>query len=56
MGGSSNFISNLQDSSKHMGILLQEPPTGIITKFKARLCVRRDLQEDTPETYAPVVS
>ena len=31
-------------------------PTGILTKFKARYCVRGDLQEDTPETYAPVVS
>ena len=31
-------------------------PTGIITKFKARYCVRGDLQEDIPETYAPVVS
>ena len=31
-------------------------PTGIITKFKARYCVRGALQEDTPETYAPVVS
>ena len=31
-------------------------PTEIITKFKARYCVRGDLQEDTPETYAPVVS
>ena len=29
-------------------------PTEIITKFKARYCVRGDLQEDTPETYAPV--
>ena len=31
-------------------------PTGIITMFKARYCVRGDLQEDTPETYAWVVS
>ena len=31
-------------------------PKGIITKFKERYCVRGDLQEDTPETYAPVVS
>ena len=30
-------------------------PTGIITKFKARFCVRGDLQEDIPETYKPVV-
>ena len=30
--------------------------TGIITKFKARYCVRGDLQEDIPETDAPVVS
>ena len=30
--------------------------TGIITKFKARYCVRGGLQEDIPETYAPVVS
>ena len=31
-------------------------PTGINTKFKARYCVRGDLQEDIPETYVPVVS
>ena len=31
-------------------------PTGIITKSKARYCVRGDLQEVTPESYAPVVS
>ena len=31
-------------------------PTRFITKFKARYCVRGDLQEDIPETYAPVVS
>ena len=31
-------------------------PTGIITKLKTRYCVRGDLQEDTPKTYAPVVS
>ena len=31
-------------------------PTGIINKFKERYCVRGDLQEDIPETYAPVVS
>ena len=30
-------------------------PTGIITKFKARCCVRGDLQDGTQETYAPVV-
>ena len=28
----------------------------IVTKFKARYCVRGDLQEDIPETYAPFVS
>ena len=27
-----------------------------MTKFKARYCIRGDLQEDIPETYAPVVS
>ena len=31
-------------------------PTGIITKFKARYCVRGNLQEDIPDTCAPVVS
>ena len=31
-------------------------PTVIITKIKARYCVRGDLQEDIQETYAPVVS
>ena len=30
-------------------------PLGIITKFKVRYCISGDLQEDTPETYAPVV-
>ena len=34
----------------------KKAPTGIITKFKGRYCVRGDLQEDIPETYAPVVS
>ena len=31
-------------------------PTGIITKFKARYCVRGHLQQYIPESYAPVVS
>ena len=30
--------------------------TGIIAKFKARYCVRGDIHEEIPETYAPVVS
>ena len=34
----------------------ERAPTGIITKFKERYCVGGDLQEDIPETYAPVVS
>ena len=31
-------------------------PTGIISKFETRYCVQGDLQDETPETYAPVVS
>ena len=31
-------------------------PTGIINNLKARYCVRGDLQENIPETVAPVVS
>jgi hypothetical protein len=30
-------------------------PNGELDKFKARICVRGDLQEETRETYAPVV-
>ena len=35
---------------------LKRALTGIRTKFKARFCVQGDLQEYTPESYAPVVS
>ena len=31
-------------------------PDGEISKYKARYCVRGDLEEGEPETYAPVVS
>ena len=31
-------------------------PDGEITKYKARYCVRGDLEEGEPETYAPVVA
>jgi hypothetical protein len=31
-------------------------PDGMITKFKARYCVRGDLQEDDSPTYAPVMA
>jgi Reverse transcriptase (RNA-dependent DNA polymerase) len=31
-------------------------PDGEISKFKARYCVRGDLEEGEPETYAPVVA
>ena len=38
------------------GILLQESSYRNHHKFKARYCVRRDPQEDIPETFSPVVS
>ncbi|KAI2504402.1 hypothetical protein MHU86_10081 [Fragilaria crotonensis] len=31
-------------------------PDGIISKYKARYCVRGDLEEGEPETFAPVVA
>ncbi|KAI2491580.1 hypothetical protein MHU86_22985 [Fragilaria crotonensis] len=31
-------------------------PDGEVTKYKARYCVRGDLEEGEPETYAPVVA
>jgi hypothetical protein len=31
-------------------------PDGEISKFKARYCVRGDLEEGEPETFAPVVA
>ena len=35
---------------------IKRSPDGEITKFKARYCVRGDLEEGEPETYAPVVA
>ncbi|KAI2492300.1 hypothetical protein MHU86_22273 [Fragilaria crotonensis] len=31
-------------------------PDGVISKYKARYCVRGDLEEGEPETFAPVVA
>ena len=39
-----------------MGIPFQESPHMNQNKFNTRYCVQGDQQEDTPETYAPVVS
>ena len=35
---------------------LKRSPDGEVIKFKARYCVRGDLEEGEPETYAPVVA
>lgn len=35
---------------------IKRTPDGEISKFKARYCVRGDLEDGTPETFAPVVA
>ncbi|KAI2513164.1 hypothetical protein MHU86_1202 [Fragilaria crotonensis] len=42
--------------SQGLGYFGKRSPDGEVTKYKARYCVRGDLEEGEPETYAPVVA